>query len=98
MGQLRTIAWRKPLVLICVTLSLYIPLFYIDLVVVDLFIVSKDVRQVSNDELRTPALRKASDSSHPLCFRLNRFQALLLPRKRQVLTPIKSYDTTRQLP
>jgi hypothetical protein len=78
----RPTMWPKPLFLVCIALSLGVPLFYLQWVDMDLFIVSKDERQVSNDELRTPALRKASDSSHPLCFRLNRFQALLLPLKR----------------
>jgi hypothetical protein len=62
MRQLRTIAWSKPLVLACVALSIYVPLFYIDWVVVDLFIVSKDEHQVRNDKVRKPAVRKV------LCF------------------------------
>ena len=73
----------KPMLLLCFALSLGLPLFYFESVDMDLFIVSKDERKVSNeDEFRTRALRKTSDTSHPLCFRLNRFEALLLPQKR----------------
>jgi hypothetical protein len=58
MGQPRTKACRKPLILVCVALSLYVPLFYIDWVIVDLFVVSKDEQQVRNGELRTPIDRE----------------------------------------
>jgi hypothetical protein len=61
----RPTMWPKPLLIVCIALSLALPLFYFEYVDMDLFIVSKDERQVSNDESRTPALRKASDSSHP---------------------------------
>jgi hypothetical protein len=53
--NLRPTMWPKPLFLVCIALSLGVPLFYFQWVDMDLFIASKDERQVSNDELRLPA-------------------------------------------
>jgi hypothetical protein len=41
--------WHKPLFLACMALSLGVPLFYFDWVVVDIFLVSKDEQMVSNE-------------------------------------------------
>jgi hypothetical protein len=51
----RTSIWHKPLFLVCLALSLGVPVFYFDWVVVDIFLVSKDDHQVRKDDfgLRT---------------------------------------------